>query len=175
MNPKKIAMRCFALMAFLAFWFVGFAQVPVGFPVMQHTNNAEADAENYEQAKIAYYNQHPELQSAEKTEKAEIEKATAKSAKMENPSREVVLSQEELDRVANKAAVQKEQLLKDFAANKAQWYNENRALYDAYVNCIQALKDASQIELTSTIGATAAQQSILRSYPQLFKINHSQN
>ncbi len=197
MNPRKIITRCLALTAFLAIWSLGVAQVPNGFPVMQHTNNAAQDLQDYEDAKTAYYDAHPGLLNGNIQGNAQV--VTPQMTAQERAAYEAnknsqngVTNQQNRDEAAAVAQVNQEDALareerlakeqtrlmeRDFRANKVDWYNNNRPMYDAYVECLNALNSATQIEVSPSqlAGFTAQQMEMLDTYPKVFHLTTRTN
>lgn len=189
--------RCLALTAFLAIWSLGIAQIPNGFPVMQHTNNAAQDLQNYENAKTAYYNAHPELLQGNNQGNAQIvtpqltaqERAAYEANKNaqngvsnqqnRNEAAAVLAAnqEDELARAVGFAAEQKRQMEKDFRENKVGWYNSFRPMYDAYVEFLNALRTDDFIHVTPSqvLGFTNVQQEIMNTYPKVFIISNRTN
>jgi predicted aminopeptidase len=182
-----------ALMAFLAIWSIGAAQVPSGFPVMPNTGNPAADLQNYETAKTAFYAAHPEyLQGGNSNvqavnvpmtaqEKAVYEanktaQAESVVAETRNEQASALLDSpvEEESRNVALAETQKRQMQQDFSLNKASMYNNNVALYNAYVEWMDALTTNAHITLTNAqVAALTAEQLVLfNSYPKVFIITN---
>jgi hypothetical protein len=148
MKLRRISVRCFAFLAFLALCSFGLAQMPAGFPTMPNTGNPAADAEAYEQAKQVWTQNNPSSpvngngNAAPVLQSTEAQNAAYEAAKIQAGTVSAASP-------AELAAHQLRKLETEFSQNHAQWAEANGRLHAAYLDVFAMARGQNVVTITA--------------------------